>query len=222
MDFFQILALIATSIGVFSTLVFHALLKSSDKKLSHYRRNNRTFDFEKILKFCKSVQLYQVAVVFTACKLLINIALIYIPLFINESAIDESGTIASIPLVAYLSSLVTSVTAEYVKPCFRSDKVSCSTYPTLCSVGLLGALLNFCSRENTFRSVPLTHMSLIENVGLRIHWWDVVRIYLSGGSRTKCNNNKNGTTWKLVVMYSTKNENIFFFCSNFTISSDWS
>lgn len=116
---------------MFSTLVFHVLLKSPNTKVSYYRRNSSTFDFNKILKFCKSVQLYQVAIVFTACKLLINIALIYIPLFINESAIDESGTIASIPLVAYLSSLVTSVAAEYIKPCFGSDKVSSinSDYP---------------------------------------------------------------------------------------------
>lgn len=87
-------------------------------------RQNRPINFDKILTFCKNVNLYQVAIVFTTCKLLINIALVYIPLFINESAIDESGTIASIPLVAYVSSLVTSLGVEYVKPCFKSDKVS--------------------------------------------------------------------------------------------------
>lgn len=117
--------MIATSIGVFSILIFHVLLKSprsTNKNLSYSQ--NRTLNFDKILKFCKNAQLYQVAVVFTTCKLLINIALIYIPLFINESAIDESGTIASIPLVAYVSSLVTSMGVEYVKPCFKSDKVS--------------------------------------------------------------------------------------------------
>lgn len=87
-------------------------------------RQNRQINFDKILQFCKNFHLYQVAIVFTTCKLLINIALIYIPLFINESAIDESGTIASIPLVAYISSLITSIGVEYVKPCFKSDKVS--------------------------------------------------------------------------------------------------
>lgn len=69
--------------------------------------------------------MYQVSVVFTTCKLLINIALFYIPLFINESpAIGESGTIASVPLVAYVSSLVTSMTVQRVKPYFKSGKVS--------------------------------------------------------------------------------------------------
>lgn len=115
---------------MFSTGVFHLSLKSPrfGNKTSYSER--RTLNFDKVLKFCKSVQLYQVAVVFTTCKLLINIALIYIPLFINETAIDESGTIASIPLVAYVSSLVTSMGVEYVKPCLRSDKVS----PTSMSV----------------------------------------------------------------------------------------
>lgn len=119
------LALIATAIGVFSAFIFHGLLKSprnTNKNLMY--RQNRQINFDKILTFCKNVQLYQVAIVFTTCKLLINIALIYIPLFINESAIDESGTIASIPLVAYVSSLITSIGVEYVKPCFKSDKVS--------------------------------------------------------------------------------------------------
>lgn len=122
---FQMLALIATTIGVFSAFVFQGLLKSprnTNRKLMY--RQNRQINVDKILTFCKNVQLYQVAIVFTTCKLLINIALIYIPLFINESAIDESGTIASIPLVAYVSSLVTSIGVEYVKPCFKSDKVS--------------------------------------------------------------------------------------------------
>jgi hypothetical protein len=119
------LALIATTIGVFSAFIFHGLLKSprNINKKSMYRQN-RQINFDKILKFCKNVHLYQVAIVFTTCKLLINIALIYIPLFINESAIDESGTIASIPLVAYVSSLITSIGVEYVKPCLKSDKVS--------------------------------------------------------------------------------------------------
>lgn len=112
-------------VGVFSALIFQMFLKNprnSHRKLTY--EQNRAVNFNKIIQFCKSIQLYQVAVVFTTCKLLINIALIYIPLFINESAIDESGTIASIPLVAYLSSLVTSIGVEYVKPCCKSDKVS--------------------------------------------------------------------------------------------------
>lgn len=112
-------------IGVVSSLIFFMSLKSpqiSNTK-SPYSQS-RKINFDKILKFCKSVQLYQVAVVFTTCKLLINVALIYIPLFINESAIGESGTIASIPLVAYVSSLVTSMAVEYIKLFFISDKVS--------------------------------------------------------------------------------------------------
>lgn len=112
-------------IGVFSTMVFHSALKNPQndyEKLSYSQ--SQKLNFDKIFKFCKSVQLYQVAIVFTTCKLLINIALIYIPLFINESAIDESGTIASIPLVAYVSSLITSLAVEYIKPCLKSDKVS--------------------------------------------------------------------------------------------------
>lgn len=109
-------------------LVFNILLKSPrriDKQLIY--KHDKKLNFNKIIKFCKSIQLYQVAIVFTTCKLLINIALIYIPLFINETAIDESGTIASIPLVAYLSSLVTSMGVEYIKTHFKSDKVSLST-----------------------------------------------------------------------------------------------
>lgn len=123
--FYKILALIATTIGVFSSLIFQILLRcprSANKKVAY--KENRTLNLEKILKFCKSAQLYQVAIVFTACKLLINVALVYMPLFINESAIEESSTIASIPLMAYLSSLVTSMAVEYVKPCINSGKVS--------------------------------------------------------------------------------------------------
>lgn len=124
-------------VGVFSALIFQVFLKNPR---NNYRKltygQNRTVNFDKIIRFCKSVQLYQVAVVFTTCKLLINVALIYIPLFINESAIDESGTIASIPLVAYMSSLVTSIGVEYIKPCCKSDKVS-SMFKVLCSHGHL-------------------------------------------------------------------------------------
>ncbi|XP_003243797.2 major facilitator superfamily domain-containing protein 12 [Acyrthosiphon pisum] len=143
---FQMLALIATTIGVFSAFIFHGLLKSpriTNTKLMY--RQNRQINFDKILTFCKNVQLYQVAVVFTTCKLLINIALIYIPLFINESAIDESGTIASIPLVAYVSSLITSISVEYVKPCFKSDKV---IFTIGSIISIFGSLLVFFNPNN--------------------------------------------------------------------------
>jgi len=144
---FQILASIATVIGILSTSVFHVLLKcplQNDNAKRPYSQN-RTLNFVKILKFCKSVQLYQVAIVFTTCKLLINIALIYIPLFINESAIDESGTIASIPLVAYVSSLITSMGVEYVKPYFGSDKV---IFTVGSIISICGSFLVFFNPNN--------------------------------------------------------------------------
>lgn len=124
----QILALIAAAVGMFSVLVFHGLLERPRRNANRKPTRNRALCFDKIRKFCRSVHLYQVAVVFTACKLLINIALVYIPLFINESAIGESGTIASVPLVAYVSSLVTSMTVQHVKPYFKSGKVSVIEY----------------------------------------------------------------------------------------------
>ncbi|CAH1712713.1 unnamed protein product [Aphis gossypii] len=143
---FQMLALIATTIGVFSAFIFHGLLKSprnTNKKLMY--RQNRQINFDKILQFCKNVHLYQVAIVFTTCKLLINIALIYIPLFINESAINESGTIASIPLVAYISSLITSIGVEYVKPYFKSDK---AIFTIGSVISIFGSLLVFFNPNN--------------------------------------------------------------------------
>ncbi|XP_025206506.1 major facilitator superfamily domain-containing protein 12-like [Melanaphis sacchari] len=152
---FQMLALIATAIGVFSAFIFHGLLKTPrniNKKLMY--RQNRQINFNKILKFCTNVHLYQVAIVFTTCKLLINIALIYIPLFINESAIDESGTIASVPLMAYMSSLITSIGVEYVKPCFKSDKV---IFTIGSVISIFGSLLVFFNPNNelTYRYLCL-------------------------------------------------------------------
>ncbi|VVC35569.1 Hypothetical protein CINCED_3A011577 [Cinara cedri] len=149
---FQILALISAAVGMFSTLVFHALLKrprrntvtaTCNRKLTYLQ--NQAASFDKIRKFCKSVHLYQVAVVFTACKLLINIALVYIPLFINESAIGESGTIASVPLMVYVSSLVTSVTVEYIKPYFKSGKM---LFALGSIVSISGSLLVFFNPDN--------------------------------------------------------------------------
>ncbi|XP_050432180.1 major facilitator superfamily domain-containing protein 12-like isoform X2 [Adelges cooleyi] len=145
---FQILALIATTVGVISSLLFQMLLKNTNtakfNKIILYK-NRSKIKFDKVLKFCKSVQLYQVAIVFTSCKLLINMALIYLPLFINESAVNESSTIASIPLVAFVSSLVASMSIEHIKIFFKTDRI---VFTLGSIISICGSLLVFFNPNN--------------------------------------------------------------------------
>ncbi|XP_050539812.1 major facilitator superfamily domain-containing protein 12-like isoform X1 [Daktulosphaira vitifoliae] len=147
---FQILALIATVTGVITSLFFYVLLKIPttyhlDKTILY--RDKSKLNYSKIIKFCKSPQLYQVAIVFTSCKLLINMALVYLPLFINESAINESGSIASIPLVSYISSMVATISIDHIKAFTKNDKI---VFTMGCLLSVCGSFLVFFNPNNEF------------------------------------------------------------------------
>jgi Na+/melibiose symporter-like transporter len=68
----------------------------------------------------KDVQLYQVALVYMATRLFVNLSQVYIPLYLHESLNMTAESLAVIPLVMFVSSFVVSLLVKVLnKKCGR-------------------------------------------------------------------------------------------------------
>jgi Na+/melibiose symporter-like transporter len=68
----------------------------------------------------KDVQLYQVALVYMATRLFVNLSQVYIPLYLHESLNMTAESLAVIPLIMFVSSFVVSLLVKVLnKKCGR-------------------------------------------------------------------------------------------------------
>jgi Na+/melibiose symporter-like transporter len=79
----------------------------------------------------KDVQLYQVALVYMATRLFVNLSQVYIPLYLHESLGMGAESLAVVPLVMFLASFVMSLLVKILnKKCGRkvSEIVNIRTF----------------------------------------------------------------------------------------------
>lgn len=107
--------MITSFIGLVATVVFHASLKTSKGLFPKVPRRQDVSSLKtKTMEFFKSPHLYSVAVIYTSSRLFMTLSLVYIPLFINETVMNNSGALATVPLASFL---VSAFAALIVKLC---------------------------------------------------------------------------------------------------------
>ncbi|KAJ8923207.1 hypothetical protein NQ315_001762 [Exocentrus adspersus] len=127
-DFYKFkgIALIITFIGLLSSLLFYCgLLGVQENEYEVIRdaevddvNNLNTHDRQK--HFLRSTLIYAVSLMYMASRLFTTLNLIYIPLYIEERATSPEEktrmrqTVASVPLVCYLASFLTSLILKFV------------------------------------------------------------------------------------------------------------
>ncbi|XP_046403114.1 major facilitator superfamily domain-containing protein 12-like [Ischnura elegans] len=112
---FQHIALIGIAIGVITSIVFHAGVKEEreeedDEGLQLQRRGS----IMTASKFLQEGQFYQVALLYMATRLYVNLVQVYVPLYLHKSLLMPAENLAIIPLVMFLSSFVFSFVIKYL------------------------------------------------------------------------------------------------------------
>lgn len=62
-----------------------------------------------MLSICSSSKLYLVAIVHTTSRVFHSLNLVYLPFFVNETNVRNSGILATAPLFNFAAALATSV-----------------------------------------------------------------------------------------------------------------
>ncbi|XP_067003209.2 major facilitator superfamily domain-containing protein 12 [Anabrus simplex] len=112
---FQNVVFIGIGIGTVTSLIFH--LTVNERPYSH--AVGSTPGMKKTAgHLMKDIQLYQVAAVYMATRLFVNLSQVYIPLYLHESLGMGAESLAVIPLVMFISSFVMSLTIKILNKKF--------------------------------------------------------------------------------------------------------
>ncbi|XP_008551681.1 major facilitator superfamily domain-containing protein 12 [Microplitis demolitor] len=107
---FQQIVLIGMAVGVVASITFHSIIQETPHdSTGPIRRNLRPAS-----SFLRDVKFYQVAVVYMATRLFVNISQIYVPLYLHDTLKMPATSLAIIPLIMYLSSFKVSLIIERI------------------------------------------------------------------------------------------------------------
>ncbi|KAK2579469.1 hypothetical protein KPH14_010783 [Odynerus spinipes] len=143
---FRDIVIVVTVLGLTATILFHILLKGN--LLENTNQSQAKVDESTWLLgdgssnsrrswFGTSI-LLRVAMLYVASRLFITLATVYLPLYIEETAVGGKQALATVPLVSYLSSFAAALLLKYMNR-------SCGT--KICY--LLGALIGILSATIT-------------------------------------------------------------------------
>lgn len=151
-DFFKFkeIALLVTFIGIIASLLFYCgMLSKPEYRYEEIVESEQPEDVNglsikgQISNFLKSPIIYQVSFMYMASRLFTTLNLIYIPLYLEEreenSNIINNGlrqTIATVPLVCFLSSFISSIFLRF-RGSACNDKI---TYLLGALVSLIGSI----------------------------------------------------------------------------------
>jgi len=111
----QHIVLIGISIGALTSVMFHLLVKEGSASSRMQFAAKRSLSH-----LLKDVQLYQVALLYMATRLFVNLSQVYIPLYLHESLGMGAESLAVIPLVMFLASFAMSLLVKILnKKCGR-------------------------------------------------------------------------------------------------------
>lgn len=111
----QHIVLIGISIGALTSVMFHLLVKEGSASSRMQVAGQRS-----VSHLLQDVQLYQVALVYMAARLFVNLSQVYVPLYLHESLGMGAESLAVIPLVMFLTSFGMSLLVKILnKKCGR-------------------------------------------------------------------------------------------------------
>ncbi|XP_076658283.1 major facilitator superfamily domain-containing protein 12 [Halictus rubicundus] len=106
---FQEILFIGIGLGSLSSILFHIFVKEG--VVGDFNGASRR-DTRSIIVLLKDSRLYRVACVYISTRLFVNLLQIYIPLYLHETLLMPATSLAIIPLIMFLSSLVMSLIIE--------------------------------------------------------------------------------------------------------------
>lgn len=145
---FRNIVLVLTTLGLTATVFFHIFLKAN---LLERATSSKTNIEEAIRSSNRRISwlditiLLRVAMLYVASRLFITLSTVYLPLYIEETEIGGKQTLATVPLVSYVSSFVAALLLKYINR-------SCGTkvcYFLGATVGLVAAIVTEFIAGNT-------------------------------------------------------------------------
>ncbi|KAI4481731.1 hypothetical protein M0804_009252 [Polistes exclamans] len=143
---FKNIVIVITGIGLTATILFHIFLKGNLLENGNQSQSKMNIEESTWLLdglsgprrswFATSI-LLRVAMLYVASRLFITLATVYLPLYIEETAVGGKQALATVPLVSYLSSFIAALLLKYMNR-------SCGTkicYLTGALIGILSAAI---------------------------------------------------------------------------------
>ncbi|XP_051170327.1 major facilitator superfamily domain-containing protein 12-like [Leptopilina boulardi] len=112
---FRNIVLILTVLGITATILFHIFLKAhllEDTSLKSNVENVSRFHANR--RMSGTSILLRVALLYVASRLFLTLATVYLPLYIEETYEGGKAALATVPLVSYLASFVSSIFLKYI------------------------------------------------------------------------------------------------------------
>ncbi|XP_012280504.1 major facilitator superfamily domain-containing protein 12-like [Orussus abietinus] len=161
---FRNIALMITVIGVVATIFFHIFLKShlledpSKADLSEIRIENSV---PQELPWSTITLLLKVAMLYVASRLFITLATIYLPLYIEDINVGGKQALATVPLVAHVSSFAAALFLKYITR-------SCGTRVCYLLGALVGVLSSFVVEFAGGNAIALYSAAILIGAGSSI------------------------------------------------------
>ncbi|XP_052239243.1 major facilitator superfamily domain-containing protein 12-like isoform X2 [Dreissena polymorpha] len=126
-DKFKLLVLIVVGVGLVFSVIFLIGVKErphpchEDEPTNSESQDLNSLEKSTLKKMAmtwtcwlREHQFYQVAVIYMATRLLVNVSQVYLPMYITETIKMDKQSIAIVPLIVYVSGFVTSLAMEHV------------------------------------------------------------------------------------------------------------
>lgn len=122
------------ALGIVCSLIFHIFVKEADNETSQNVRGSQLRI--SMRELFTSFKVYQVAVVYMASRLFVNLTQVFIPLYLHETLNMAASSLALVPLTMYVGSFVTSTSIERINR-FCGRKI---TYTFGAILGIAGCI----------------------------------------------------------------------------------
>lgn len=118
---FRDVVIVGVALGLITNSLFHFGLR----KVNTCTIQSLIIDHEspvpyRMFSYLRSPALFQVALVYVTSRLFLTISLVYMPLYLTETLSEGTELIASVPLVCYLSSFISSLGIKYLNNLYGS------------------------------------------------------------------------------------------------------
>ncbi|KAB7495419.1 Major facilitator superfamily domain-containing protein 12 [Armadillidium nasatum] len=138
---FRNMALFCICTGSIFSAIFHIGVKeppftSGKKRVIQSNGKGVTVHRMKILDWFKEISFYQVAVLYMATRLFVNLYQVYIPIYVQDTLHLEKETIATVPFVMYLAGFIGSLVMKKVNKIIGRK----GAYATGSLIGLAGCI----------------------------------------------------------------------------------
>ena len=119
------IATLAVILGLISALIFQSVVHvPSSSKATKQAYMADSIRWREILRLCWSSKiLHYVAIVHTASRVFHSLNLVYMPFYINEMGIPDTGMLAMAPFFSFVGSLIASALISYTTRTYTNHKV---------------------------------------------------------------------------------------------------